>query len=154
MTVFNVLGISCDVVDGEIAFVYPSSCADTKWQGEALVAHFPYEAWGYLRGSQVCINNTAEMFNKLVKETQECGEASAEFLTECDDVNGEVMLCHEPTFYWQMEGNHIYRVIVDFQFLCEDEHESVDKQCSTVFYMTEEVFNECIDVGSPNCQEM
>jgi hypothetical protein len=155
MTVFNVLGFGCDVVDGKIESVNAcTTYSDVKWSGEAMCAHFPYESWGHIRSSEVYINNMKENFKRLVNETQKCGEASADFLTECGDYEGAVMLCCEPTFYWSMEGNHLYRVIVDFQFICENEDESTDEQCNTVFYMTEEVFNDCIDVGSPNAQEM
>jgi hypothetical protein len=120
-----------------------------KWQGDVMLAAFPYASWGCMKDSEVVIKDFHEEFERICAITKKIGEETASFLTDCGDYEGGVMLLEEPTYYVNEGVYGGYTVVVDYLFICENEDESTDEQCYSVVYMTKEVFDSVL-AGNSN----
>jgi hypothetical protein len=111
-----------------------------SWQGDVMLVDYPYTSWGHMKDSEVFLYNFRKALDKVIADTMKMGQDTASFLTDCGDFKGGVMVCEEHTLYVdEVKGG--YRIVVDFQFLCENEDESTDEQCYSIVYMTKDVFD-------------
>jgi hypothetical protein len=137
---FNAFGCSF-MVDSDTAMasvVWPVPHHPVKtWHGSCMLTDYPYSAWGYLRDSEVVICDFAAQLERVINDTREMGEETAEFLRACSDI--VVELRPDPEFFGSPVQGGV-RVIVNFSYLYAGEE--TDAQCYSIVTVTEDVFED------------
>lgn len=119
----------------------------SKWQDPVMLVDYPYEAWGCLKGSDVFVDGFAQALEQVIEATRKNGEETAEFLTECGDFHGGVMLNEDYDVYGDYVDGGV-RLLINFSFYCEREDEDTDEQCYSIIYLTKALFKDLFDTNT------
>ena len=146
---FKAFGVSFNVDSDTLAVadVRHSEGLAAKWHEPAMLVDYPYEAWGYIKDSHVFLSDFAAHLEQVIEATRKSGEETADFLTNCGDFEGGVMLNPDYEVYGDYVDDGV-RLLINFSFYCELDSEDTDSQCYSVVYLTTELFEELFDVDS------